>query len=110
MTMVWDPKSMPNLEAVTAHVHEQLRRADAYDGKGVWIYRCPRREIDAQLARIAGLMAERRALPLLGLTMAVKDNIDVAGMPTTAACPAFAYTPQVSAHVVQKLCDAGAIV
>ncbi len=47
--------------------------------------------------------------PLFGLPFAVKDNIDVAGMPTSAACPAFAYEPPVSAHVVQKLLDAGAL-
>ncbi len=47
---------------------------------------------------------------LFGLPFAVKDNIDVAGMPTTAACPQFAYTPEVSAHVVALLEKAGAIV
>jgi allophanate hydrolase len=46
--------------------------------------------------------------PLAGLCFAVKDNIDAAGLPTTAACPAFAYTPQTSAVVVQRLLDAGA--
>ncbi|OOG46250.1 allophanate hydrolase [Polaromonas sp. A23] len=45
---------------------------------------------------------------LAGLTFAAKDNIDAAGLPTTAGCPAFAYTPPVSAFVVQKLLDAGA--
>ena len=46
--------------------------------------------------------------PLAGLTFAVKDNMDVAGMPTTAACPGFAFTPGQHAVVVQKLLDAGA--
>src|SRR6266481_508191 len=46
---------------------------------------------------------------LAGLSFAVKDNIDVAGVPTTAGCPAFAYTPQVSASVVQNLEAAGAV-
>ena len=46
--------------------------------------------------------------PLAGLRFAVKDNIDVAGVPTTAACPAFAYTPTRHATVVQRLLDAGA--
>lgn len=45
---------------------------------------------------------------LAGLSFAVKDNIDAAGLPTTAGCPAFAYTPPVSAFVVQRLLDAGA--
>src|SRR5438309_5108587 len=47
--------------------------------------------------------------PLAGLRFAVKDNIDVAGVPTTAACPAFAYLPEVSATVVQRLEAAGAV-
>lgn len=45
---------------------------------------------------------------LSGLSFAVKDNIDAAGLPTTAGCPAFAYTPSASAFAVQKLLDAGA--
>lgn len=47
--------------------------------------------------------------PLAGLRFAVKDNIDVAGVPTTAACPAFARVPAHHAHVVQRLLDAGAM-
>jgi len=47
--------------------------------------------------------------PLAGLRFAVKDNIDVAGMPTTAACPAFAYRPDHDATVVRRLRDAGAL-
>ncbi len=50
------------------------------------------------------------SLPLYGIPFAVKDNIDVAGMPTTAACPDFAYTPEKDATVVRLLRDAGAIV
>ncbi|WP_090571380.1 allophanate hydrolase [Nitrosomonas sp. Nm33] len=49
------------------------------------------------------------SLPLYGVPFAIKDNIDLADIPTTAACPAFAYTPQRSATVVQRLIDAGAI-
>ena len=48
--------------------------------------------------------------PLYGVPFAVKDNIDVAGLETTAACPAFAYWPQRSAFVVERLERAGAIV
>ena len=47
--------------------------------------------------------------PLSGLTFAVKDNIDVAGMPTTAACPSFSYSPETDASVVSALRAAGAV-
>lgn len=58
--------------------------------------------------RAAALMAMDAAdLPLYGIPFAVKDNMDVAGMPTTAACPAFAYTPERTATVVQRMLDAG---
>ncbi|WP_286787037.1 MULTISPECIES: allophanate hydrolase [unclassified Pseudomonas] len=48
-------------------------------------------------------------LPLYGVPFAIKDNIDLAGIPTTAACPAFAYTPERSATVVKQLIALGAI-
>ena len=54
--------------------------------------------------------AEAPRGPLYGIPFAVKDNIDVAGIPTTCACPEFAYTPQRSAAVVERLVAAGAIV
>ncbi len=67
--------------------------------------------------RLAGLQARLDAaggdlsrLPLYGIPFAVKDNIDVRGLTTTAACPAFAYLPAGDATVVRRLTDAGAIV
>src|SRR5262252_7031746 len=58
-------------------------------------------------------VVRRRALgetlPLFGLPFAVKDNIDVAGMPTTVACPDFSYLPAASAPVVTRLLQAGAL-
>jgi allophanate hydrolase len=68
---------------------------------------------DALLAEAATLMQnhpEPNSLPLWGIPFAVKDNIDVAGLPTTAACPAFAYTPGDDATVVARLRAAGGIV
>ena len=49
------------------------------------------------------------ALPLYGIPFAIKDNIDLAGIPTTAACPAFAYTPAESATLVAQLIALGAV-
>lgn len=48
-------------------------------------------------------------LPLYGIPFAIKDNIDLAGIPTTAACPAFAYTPETSATIVEQLIALGAV-
>src|SRR5262245_53487995 len=50
-----------------------------------------------------------QARPLWGIPFAVKDNIDVAGLPTTASCPAFAYTPKANAAAVERLLAAGAL-
>ena len=73
----------------------------------IWISEVP---ADALRARARGLDAlDPESLPLYGIPFAVKDNIDLAGLPTTAACPAFAYLPERSSPVVQALLDAGAI-
>src|SRR5712672_3517883 len=63
------------------------------------------------LAEAEALTAKGAArLPLYGIPVAVKDNIDVAGLPTTAACPAFAYSPAHDATSVARLRAAGAII
>ncbi|WP_024802143.1 allophanate hydrolase [Nocardia sp. BMG51109] len=68
----------------------------------VWIHRRPENEVAAEIAAARG--------PLAGLRLAVKDNVDVAGMPTTAGCPEFAYTPDRDAAAVAALRAAGAVV
>jgi allophanate hydrolase len=63
------------------------------------------------VAEAASLAArDLSKLPLYGVPIAVKDNIDVAGLATTAACPAFAYTATRDATAIAKLRDAGAII
>jgi allophanate hydrolase len=69
-----------------------------------------REEKDALAEARALTAGSARELPLYGIPIAVKDNIDVAGLPTTAACPAFAYNPGKDATVVARLKRAGAIV
>ena len=90
---------------VVTHV---LARMQQHASNPVWISRF---EADALHARAAALSKVPPAsLPLYGIPFAVKDNIDVAGLATTAGCPDFAHTPAGSASVVQRLVDAGAIV
>ena len=61
-------------------------------------------------ARLAQMGGDLTRLPLYGIPFAVKDNIDVAGLATTCACPEFAYQPERSARVVERLVAAGAVV
>ncbi len=77
------------------------------DDHCVWICRLSLDEMLTYARELEGL--DPTSLPLYGIPFAIKDNIDLAGIPTTAACPDFAYTPGENATVVQKLIDAGAI-
>ncbi len=86
---------------------EIIRRRDALTDRAVFITETP---ADALREAARGVMAGPRDLPLRGIPFAVKDNIDVAGLPTTAACPDFAYAPTKDATVVARLRAAGAIV
>ena len=88
-------------------VEEVIRRRDAMADRAVFIT-----ETSAGNLRDAAraVMAGPRDLPLWGIPFAVKDNIDVAGLPTTAACPAFAYAPTADATLIARLRAAGAIV
>ncbi len=78
-----------------------------------WITRASETQLDAQLDALASALesaaGDLSKLPLYGVPFAIKDNIDAAGWPTTAACPEFAYTAKADATVVAKLRAAGAI-
>ena len=84
-----------------------IERIEARRDDKVWIHRLP----DADLmARAKGLETTGPAgLPLYGIPFAIKDNMDVAGLPTTAGCPAYAYVAEKTAPAVARLLDAGAI-
>ncbi len=75
----------------------------------VWIALAARDRLIAEARALEERRAAREPLPLFGLLFGVKDNIDVAGLPTTAACPAFAYAPTKNATVVARLLGAGAL-
>jgi allophanate hydrolase len=74
--------------------------------KHVFLHLVPKEELLQRCAELEKLGPAD--LPLYGVPFAVKDNVDVAGMPSTAACPAFSYTPQSSAPAVAALLQAGA--
>jgi allophanate hydrolase len=88
---------------------EVAARIDRAERDEVWIHRVPAAELGLAAQEIDRRVAAGEELALAGLTFAVKDNIDVAGVPTTAGCPAFAYRPDASAPAVQALVDAGAL-
>jgi allophanate hydrolase len=91
----------------TALVDEILRRIQAHADPATWIHLLSRDELLVHARRIES--RGRSSQPLYGVPFAIKDNIDLAGAPTTAACPQFSYTPAESAPVVQRLLDAGAL-
>ncbi|CAQ02451.1 allophanate hydrolase [Clavibacter sepedonicus] len=93
-------------------VRAAYRRIVEADRPEVWITLRPEEEALAAAAAVERALADHGAdaLPLAGLVIAVKDNIDAAGFPTTAALPGSAYTPAESAPVVARLEAAGAVV
>mgnify|MGYP006271309887 CR=1 FL=1 len=95
---------------VGSTIETVLHRIAAAGDDKVWIARVPDADLRAAAKALDARRGEIDALPLYGVPFAVKDNIDVAGLPTTAACPGYAYVPDASAEVVQRLVDAGAIV
>ncbi len=96
---------MTSLSERVASIYDRI----AHEGLNpVWISLVPE---DHALSRARTLerSEEAKKLPLYGMTFAVKDNIDVEAMQTTAACPAYAYEADHSATVVKRLLAAGAI-
>jgi allophanate hydrolase len=85
-------------------VHSRLREVD---DPGIFITLIPESDATAAARSLPPFDPERH--PLWGVPFAVKDNIDVAGLPTTAACPDFAYVPAETAPAVRRLLDAGAV-
>lgn len=91
-------------------VEEVLARIDACDDPAIFITKTPADALRAAARELIARAPSANSLPLWGVPFAVKDNIDVAGLPTTVACPAFAYDPEADATVVSRLKAAGALV
>lgn len=91
-------------EQVVAAVLHRIRSSPHLSA---WIHVEPAERLMAACRSLAERSPSE--LPLFGIPFGVKDNIDVAGMPTTAACPDFSYVAKRSARAVQLLLDAGAI-
>jgi len=94
-----------------AEARAALVRIAAYDAvqPQAWISRFTDAEVLAAARTVDARITAGEDLPLAGVPFAVKDNIDVAGLSTTAGCPAFAFAPAQNAFAVQRLLDAGAV-
>jgi len=92
-------------------VEEVIARIEAAGEDNVWISRVAEKDLRKRAEQLRAARANGSAdtLPLYGIPFAVKDNIDIAGFPTTVGCPEFAYEGRPTAPVVQRLIDAGAI-
>jgi len=100
------------VSAVTAveRVRAAYARIAEADRPEVWIALREQEDALAEAADVDAQVAAGASLPLAGLVAAVKDNIDVAGLPTTAGAPSYAYDPPADATVVARLRAAGAVV
>ncbi|MGP4033876.1 allophanate hydrolase [Pseudarthrobacter sp. 1C304] len=94
----------------TDRVRAALAAIEAVDRPEIWITVRPAEDLLAEAARVDDAVAGGADLPLAGLLLAVKNNVDVAGIDTTAACPGFAYQPEQDAQAVARLRAAGAVV
>lgn len=97
--------------SAVAIAEDVIARLAVYDSiqPQIWISRASPEELRGAARAIDARVAAGEVLPLAGVPFAVKDNIDVAGFETTAACPDFAYAPNASATVVESLLAAGAL-
>ncbi|MEU0942214.1 allophanate hydrolase [Streptomyces canus] len=98
------------MSSTVTRVRAAHDRVEAVDRPEIWIDLRPRDEVEKEARAIDERLAQGERLPLAGRLFAVKGNIDVAGLPTTAGCPSYAYRPEADAPVVARLRAAGAIV
>ena len=90
-------------------VLEEVLRRTRGGPEGVWTARVATEDLERRLREIGERHRLGERLPLHGIPFAVKDNMDVRGLPTTVGCPAYAYEPAEDAFAVRRLLDAGAV-
>ncbi|WP_406009932.1 allophanate hydrolase [Streptomyces sp. NBC_00637] len=98
------------MSTTVSRVRAAYARIEATDRPEIWIDLRPPAEVEAEAQTLDERLARGERLPLAGRLLAVKGNIDVAGLPTTAGCPAYAYRPTDDAPAVARLRAAGALV
>ena len=110
LSVSWLKKAYQNHDITPEQVIKVLlERSENYKDYNVWITP-PSEDIYAPyLEALKSFEPNDPKKPLWGIPFAIKDNIDLINIPTTAACPEYSYTPHKSATVVQKIIDAGAI-
>ncbi|MDY3258349.1 MAG: allophanate hydrolase [Ruminococcus callidus] len=107
LTIGWIKQAYANNELTPYELADEIiKRVKNNHEKNIWIVPPSHKLLDKYIDE---LPEDRENYPLWGIPFAVKDNIDVKDIPTTAACPDFSYTPEKSAFVVKKLVEAGAI-
>ncbi|MGW0944576.1 allophanate hydrolase [Streptomyces sp. NPDC002623] len=97
------------MSSTLSRVRAAYARIEAVDRPEIWIDLRPRDDVEAEARSLDARVARGEHLPLAGRLFAAKGNIDVAGLPTTAGCPAYAYRPAADAPVVAGLRAAGAL-
>ncbi|WP_330350291.1 allophanate hydrolase [Streptomyces sp. NBC_00582] len=97
------------MSTTLSRVRAAYARIEAVDRPEIWIDLRPGDEVETEARALDARVARGERLPLAGRLFAAKGNIDVAGLPTTAACPPYAYHPAADAPVVAGLRAAGAL-
>jgi allophanate hydrolase len=98
------------MSRIAERVRAAYQRIREVDRPEIWITLRSEQEALLEAEALELRLSAGAELPLAGCTAAVKGNIDVLGLPTTAGCPAFAYEPDADATAVARLRAAGAIV
>ncbi len=105
----WRADLVSSLDDPDRHADHLLDAVAAHDDGATWISRADAAVVRTRVRAAADAVRDGRSGALAGVPYAVKDNIDVAGLPTTAGCPAFSRVPDASSPVVARLDAAGAI-